>query len=579
MQSNTMHRTLFIIPARGGSKGIPRKNLCLVGNIPIIGRVILAARKTLHRLGNQGDVVVSTDCPEIAQTAERFGAEIPCLRPQELAQDDSPTLLAAIHMVQKLREQGRVYTEVILLQPTVPLVLVSDILGSIDKFRRGDGAPVIAMVRPSHGSNWLFRMDDAGHLFHVTPQSLRVQRQSLDEEFDLAGSVYVSTAEWIEEQPHWLVPGRTRGYVVSDTAGIDIDTSLDLHIANEVWKRRLPWERNDRVMVIAEAGVNHNGDMGRAFEMIDAAADVGADAIKFQLYHTSELVAKDAPQADYQRRNTGKQQSMDSLIRKLELSCDQLGQLAARSRERNLQFSASVFDDLAVEELDRLEPDFIKIPSGEVTNIPLLEAVGRLYRPVILSTGMCTLAEAATAVHILTHAGSDGIAVLQCTSDYPAAPSSINLRAMQNMEQALSVPVGLSDHSTTFEIAAAAVGMGARIIEKHFTIDRTLPGPDHASSFDVEQLRQFIQGIRNVEAALGTSVKSPHPSELDTARVARKSIVARHDLASGTHLTLKDLALKRPGTGYPPSQLPFLVGLTLTCDVKSDTILTPEMFR
>jgi sialic acid synthase SpsE len=375
------------------------------------------------------------------------------------------------------------------------------------------------------------------------------------------------------------VPGQSRGHLTPARRSIDVDDEWDLYAVEKAWQRGLPWNRCGHVMIIAEIGVNHNGDMARAMEMVETAARLGADAVKFQIFKTSEFVSKGTPKANYQERNTGNPEDMSAMLRSLELGAEALRALADRSRELGIMFSASPFDLSSVKLLDSLEPDFIKIPSGEATNLPLLRAVAATMRPVILSTGMCTLAEVDTAVDTLRRHGAGGVALLQCTSDYPAPPAECNLRTIPAMHAALDLPVGFSDHTTDTVIAAAAVGLGAGILEKHFTLDHDLPGPDHVASCDPEQFADYVHSIRCVEAALGSAVKRPMPSERSTADVARKSLVAAVDIRKGQTLTADMLTLKRPGTGLAPAVQHLVVGLTAGRDIPADSVIEMDMFR
>jgi len=332
-----------------------------------------------------------------------------------------------------------------------------------------------------------------------------------------------------------------------------------------------------RVFVIAEAGVNHNGDVGLARALVDLAAEAGADSVKFQTFSTARLVSRRAPTAEYQRRATGGEQSQFSMLSALELSPAAHEALLAHCAERRIEFMSAPHDVESARFLKRLGVRRLKIPSGDVTNLPMLEIVGGLELPVILSTGMADLAEVDAAVAALRRAGLTDLVLLQCVSDYPASPTGMNLRVMDTYQRRFGVPVGLSDHTLGIHIAVAAVGRGAMYIEKHFTLDRALDGPDHQASLDPEQLRGLIRAIRDVEAALGDGVKGPTRNELPIRDVARKSLVAARDLPAGTIVGPDDLVILRPGTGLPPGAMTQVLGRKTARAIPADTPLSEDM--
>ncbi|AIE86637.1 N-acetylneuraminate synthase [Fimbriimonas ginsengisoli] len=322
-------------------------------------------------------------------------------------------------------------------------------------------------------------------------------------------------------------------------------------------------------LFIAEAGVNHNGDLALAVELIDAAKAAGADAVKFQSFKTDQLVTRSAAKADYQKRSTDAEESQFEMVRRLELSEEAHEQLIQRCKDVGIQFMSTPFDEESAAMLARLGVPCYKLPSGEVTNLPFLRHVAGYGVPIILSTGMSTLAEVDQAVQAILETGNDRLALLHCVSNYPADPADVNLRAMHTMDTAFGLPVGYSDHTTGFEVTLAAVALGARIIEKHFTLDRNLPGPDHKASLEPDEIAAAVRGVRVVESALGTGRKVPAASEANTASVARRSLVAARDLPAGTRLSEADIAILRPGTGLPPAMLPHLVGMTLSHPVSA----------
>jgi N,N'-diacetyllegionaminate synthase len=310
-----------------------------------------------------------------------------------------------------------------------------------------------------------------------------------------------------------------------------------------------------KTLIIAEAGVNHNGDMELAKQLIAAAAAAGADMVKFQTFQAGKLVAASAPKAEYQKATTGAEESQLDMLRKLELSRADHELLMAECRKSGIRFFSTAFDPASFDLLTELGAlEMVKIPSGELTNLPLLRTMTRLGKPVLLSTGMATLGEIEAAIEAIQAAGTprQRITVLHCTTEYPTPMEDVNLRAMVNMRQAFGVDVGYSDHTPGIEVAIAAVALGATVIEKHFTLDRNLPGPDHQASLEPHELKAMVSGIRNVERALGDGIKRPSPSELRNRPIARKSIVARRDIQAGEVFSADNLATKRPGTGISP---------------------------
>jgi N-acetylneuraminate synthase len=332
------------------------------------------------------------------------------------------------------------------------------------------------------------------------------------------------------------------------------------------------------VFIIAEAGVNHNGDLSLALQLVDAAKAAGADAVKFQTFVAENVVTPEASKADYQKKSTGEQESQLEMVKRLELSFADFRKLDQHCRELDILFMSTPFDFESVDFLHELHVPAFKISSGDLTNHPLLQFVASKGRPIILSTGMSDLSEIAEAVEVIRASGNDQIALLQCVTNYPADAAEVNLNAMRTMSETFGVPVGYSDHTLGIEIALAAAALGAAIIEKHFTLDSSLPGPDHRASLEPPALIAMINGIRTVESALGDGIKVPAPSEARNALVARRSIVATQDIAAGSVISRDALGLKRPGTGLPPKMLQQVVGHTARVNVKAGELLRLDMF-
>ncbi|MDP6475586.1 MAG: N-acetylneuraminate synthase family protein [Alphaproteobacteria bacterium] len=309
------------------------------------------------------------------------------------------------------------------------------------------------------------------------------------------------------------------------------------------------------VLIIAEAGVNHDGEFDRALALVDAAARAGADIVKFQAFRGRDLVAGGAPTAAYQREKTGHDEQR-AMLERLELSLDQLAGIAKHCRARDMEFLCTAFDSTMIAALTDMGMRRIKVASGELDNLPALAHVAASGLPVLLSTGMATLEEVRLAVETLRQGGAGDITLLHCTSLYPAPMESVNLRAMQTLRQHFNLPVGYSDHSLGDHVAVAAVALGASVIEKHLTLDHALAGPDHAASLNPDEFAAMSARLRATEVALGDGVKAPSPAELEVAEVARKSWHAATDLAAGALLAAGDVCLKRPATGLSAAQSP-----------------------
>jgi N,N'-diacetyllegionaminate synthase len=326
--------------------------------------------------------------------------------------------------------------------------------------------------------------------------------------------------------------------------------------------------------IIAEAGVNHNGDMHLAHRLIDAAAEASADAVKFQSFATEELITPEAPKAGYQIETTGGPGNQYKMLKALELSADQQAELKAHCEQVGILYLCTPYENTSVDVLDRMDVVAFKIASTDTTNIPFLRHVASKGRPVILSTGMSTLGEVERAVNTLHAGGLDKIVLLHCTSEYPAPVREANLRAILTMKQAFHCPVGFSDHTPGIGASPWAVAAGACVIEKHFTLDRNMAGPDHRASLEADELSALVRTVRDVEAALGDGIKRPMPSELSNKPLMQKSLIARRNIPAGDTIVSDDLTCKRPGFGLAPSWFDRIVGKRAAVDIPKDGFLT-----
>ncbi|MCG3685603.1 N-acetylneuraminate synthase [Aliarcobacter butzleri] len=333
--------------------------------------------------------------------------------------------------------------------------------------------------------------------------------------------------------------------------------------------------RLNKVFIIAEAGVNHNGSIELAKMLIDVAVDSGVDAVKFQTFKAENLVSKNAQKAEYQKQTTDKNESQFEMIKKLELDVNTHKELISYCNSKNIMFLSTPFDHDSIELLNDLGLEIFKIPSGEITNLPYLRHIGKLNKKVILSTGMANIGEIENALDILIQAGTkkENITVLHANTEYPTPMEDVNLKAMLTIGKTFDVEFGYSDHTLGIEVPTAAVALGASCIEKHFTLDKTMEGPDHKASLEPDELKAMVKAIRNIEKALGSSVKKPSPSESKNKPLARKSIVAKTSIKKGEILSENNLAIKRPANGISPMRWDEVVGTIAFKDYLEDELI------
>lgn len=330
----------------------------------------------------------------------------------------------------------------------------------------------------------------------------------------------------------------------------------------------------NKTFIIAEAGVNHNGSLEIAKKLVDAAKQAGADAIKFQTFITENLVSKNAQKADYQKVNTKSSNDKQiDMLKDLELSFNEFIQIKKYCDVSKIIFLSTPFDFESIDFLNTIDIPFLKIPSGEITNLPYLIKIAKTGKDVILSTGMCNIEEIKEAIKVLKNYGTSNISLLHCTTEYPAPFDEVNLNAMLTLKKEFSLEVGYSDHTQGIEVPIAAVAIGATIIEKHFTLDKNMDGPDHKASLEPDELRDMVKAIRNIEVAMGQDKKEPTPTELKNRVVARRSIVAAENIVKGEYFTENNITVKRPGNGVSPMKWFDVVGKIATRDYKEDELI------
>jgi N-acetylneuraminate synthase/N,N'-diacetyllegionaminate synthase len=564
-------RVLCLIPARSGSKGLPGKNLCPVGGISLVGRAVLCAREFVSRAGlTDALVMVDTDGEAIAEEARIWGAEVPFLRAPELAADETSTVDSTLSAVERLAAAGCQFDTLVLLQPTSPLRTPDDILACWSRYVGDEADSVVGIAPVQHPIELAITLDEQGVVHWREPVSPTIlRRQACPAAFRITGSVYVTSVGALREHRSFTIPGVTRGVELPEARAVDVDTAADLQEAEarlgdrQIAELTIAGHRigsGGACFIIAEAGVNHNGDIELAHRLVDVAADSGADAVKFQLFNPELLVSPAAPKAEYQIANTGSSESQIEMLQALTLPLDAYRDLQAHAAERGILFLSTAFDETSADFLETLCLDAFKLPSGEVTNHPFLAHLARKGRPLLLSTGMSTLAEVARALEVIRRHGNPPVALFHCVTQYPAPASQCDLRSMETMRRAFGVPVGWSDHTAGLAISLGSVGMGAQLLEKHFTLDRTLPGPDHAASLEPSELKELVVAIREVEASRGTGIKRPAACEVANRELVRRSLFLARRLAPGDVVRAEDLVALRPGTGISPMQQERVVG-------------------
>ena len=331
----------------------------------------------------------------------------------------------------------------------------------------------------------------------------------------------------------------------------------------------------NKTFIIAEAGVNHNGKLELAYKLVDAAKGAGADAVKFQTFTADKSVTKTAKKAGYQNKTTDIKESQYEMIKKLELNEQQHKKLISYCKKKNIQFLSSPFDILSIELLNNLGLNIFKIPSGEIVNLPYLRKIGSFNKKIIMSSGMADIGEIESALNVLISSGTEkeNITVLHCNTEYPTPIEDVNLKAMLTIRNAFNVKIGYSDHTLGIEVPIAAVAMGASVIEKHFTLNKNMEGPDHRASLEPEELNAMVRAIRNIEKALGNGIKKPSPSELKNKPIARKSIVAAKNIKKGDVFTEENITVKRPGNGISPMRWNAVSGRIAKRDFYADELI------
>jgi sialic acid synthase SpsE/CMP-N-acetylneuraminic acid synthetase len=579
-----------IIPARGGSKGIPRKNIVDVAGKPLVAYTIEQGLASKYIDG----VFVSTDDPEIKNVATIYGASI-IDRPADLTGDKSPTIDALRHGVSFLEKERNISADhIILLQATTPLRRVEDIDGAIALFFDQSADAVVSGVYAPHSFNpfWAKKITDGRLHLMFDSDKIITRRQDLPEIFWHNGQIYIAGKKLILSHGDWYKEN-CLPYICPDDTFVNIDNPQDLMLAKKlILKKRRQMVSGITLnaggkeigygkpcFIIAEAGVNHNGDIDLALRLVDAAAKAAVDAVKFQYFDPPNVTTSETGLAKYQRKKLGNGENQIEMLKKLALTESEIARLKTHAEEKGLVFMCTSHSGVKeFEILDRMGVVSHKVGSGDLLNLPVLRYLAGTGKLVILGTGMATMDEIKAAHRFLMREGCQQSIFLHCTTEYPCPFDRINMNALTRMMKELDCPVGYSDHSLGLEVPLMAVTLGACVLEKHFTLDRALPGPDHEASILPDELVRMVQQIRHVETARGTSEKMPTVGEDETAGIARKSIVYARDLSKGCVLDEGDIAVKRPGTGMSPLLFFEVIGKKIKKRVYKDQLVDPEDF-
>jgi len=560
-----MKNIIAIIPARGGSKGIFKKNIKLLAGKPLIAYSIEQAKRSK----SVNKVIVSTDDDEISEIARRYGADV-LIRPKELAHDDTPMIPVIKQVVNEIEKKEKV-DYVILLQPTSPLRLPEHIDKAVEMLNNGfDSVTSVTNFNFKLGS--IVKINEEKTINALNEKFVGCRQKN--ELYWVDGSIFGykrDVIDRLEERP-WCE--NNAALFIEEKYACDIDTEEQWKdIEKKIMRDNLEIKEDNNVLMIAEAGGNHNGSLELAKKMVDAAKDAECDIVKFQTYTAAGVMIKKTPKADYHKEE-GNQESYFDLQKSMELSKEEFKELKLYCEEKRIKFLSSPHaGEESVDWLEEIGIDIYKIGSGELNNLPFLKYVAKTGKPIILSTGMGTIEEIKEAVEAIKEEGNNKIKLMQCTSEYPCPIENINLRAIKTISNGFGLPVGFSDHTPGLGVVGAAIGMGAMIIEKHFTLDKNMKGPDHKASLEPDELKKYVEIIRNVEKALGDGVKKPTATELEVAKVARKSIVSIKEIKKGKVITKEDLGIKRPGIGIAPKEIGKIIGMKAKNDIEDDIMI------
>ena len=583
-------KIVVVILARGGSKRLPGKNIKKLAGVPLIGYTILtAAQSTLV-----DKIVVSSDSDEILKVSSAF----PCLlqkRPAHLAEDITTSQDSLRYVVTEFeKEQGEEYDLVVLLQPTCPFRKTAEIEKCIKELidNDADSSQTVTLMREKPE---LMFVEENGKLVFQNKNAF-FNKSLRRTNYILNGAVYVVRKEVFFSTGN-LYGDKNIPVIMSQDDSLDIDTYADWHVAEKMLEeqKRLEQGKQNHIsrkpitiagkhlgdehptFIIAEIGVNHNGDMDLARKLIDLAVEAGADAVKFQNFNPQTGTSKFTPKVTYQKENDGPEGNYQTMLERLKITGEQTKMLAEYAAEKGTIFLSTASDAESLELLKKVNPPAYKLGSPHITNLPLLKDTAKCGKPMIISTGMATYEEIDEAIQVCKEVGNDQIILLHCVSDYPTHFHDVNLNVIGSLrERYPALNIGYSDHTMGIEASTVAVGLGARVLERHFTLDRSMPGPDHKASLVHEELEALVRAARNIEQAMGDGVKRRTAREEEVARTARRSVVAHVDIPAGTIITEEMVRLKKPETGIKPKYYWSLLGKKVTRDIEADRPLQWE---
>ncbi|MDP3698722.1 MAG: UDP-N-acetylglucosamine 2-epimerase [Nanoarchaeota archaeon] len=583
-------KILAVILARGGSKRLPGKNIKNLGRVPLIGHTIQAA----VRSALIDKIVVSSDSDEILKVSSRF----PCVvqkRPAHLAEDATTSQDSLRYVVTEFeKEQQEKYDLVVLLQPTCPFRKTAEIEKCIKKLvdNDADSSQTVALVK-----------EKPELMFVEEGEKLVFQNKTAFFNKSLRRTHYIlNGAAYVVRKEVFLSTGNLYGeknipVIMSQDDSLDIDTYADWQVAEKILEERKRLEQGKQnhisrkpitiagkqlgdehpTFIIAEIGVNHNGDMDLAHKLIDLAVEAGADAVKFQNFNPQTGTSKFTPKVTYQKENDGPEGNYQTMLERLKITEDQTKMLAEYAAKKGTIFLSTASDAESLEVLKKVDPPAYKIGSPHITNLPLLKDTAKCGKPMIISTGMATYEEIDEAIQVCQEVGNEQIILLHAVSDYPTQFQDANLNVIARLrERYPTLHIGYSDHTMGIEASTVAVALGARILERHFTLDKTLPGPDHKASLVFGELEALVRAVRNIEMALGDGVKRRTLREDEVARTARRSVVAHVDIPAGTVLTAEMVRMKKPETGIKPKYYWSLLGKRIIRDIEADRSLQWE---
>lgn len=580
---------LFFIPARCGSKQIKHKNIYPLCGIPLISFSIMAIRRALPFFKKfEKKIIVSTDCNKIAKISKIWGIEVPFLRPKSISGDNADVLDAIFYTAERLERENNFKTElVILIQPTSPLVEPKDIINAFHLYLK-NLKPIVSISQIKFPLFSIFNLKEGNLCIKKKIPHLRQAQK--EKYYKPNGTIYISSLKDLKKWKSFYTKN-TMGYLMDFENSIDIDYKEDLKIAKIMLEDKYKKERKEieiagnkigegnPLFFIAEAGVNHNGKLEIAKKLVDVAVEAGAEAVKFQTFKAQKVIGKGAKKADYQIKTTDPNESQLEMLKKLELSQKDFIELKEYCDKRKIIFLSTPFDLESLEFLQRLNVPAFKVGSGDLNNYFLLKEIAKKKKPLILSTGMAYYYEIFDSLALLENLGIKDVALLHCITNYPAMEEEANLNVIKNLKYIFRKPVGFSDHTLGDGVAIASLGLQPCIIEKHFTLDKNMEGPDHKASLSPEELKNLIKKIRNLRFCFGSGEKILSKEEEKNRKIVRRSLFAKSFIPKGTIIKEEQLESLRPGNGISPMEIEKVLGKRTKFDIESGIMIKFKHFK